>query len=134
MGVNDSLRSLYNKRPALPPAVKKSAIDPARNYTIAFIGGEDGITLLWKETLNNDVLNRHHRYAIYRKHKGRIEILTSLPSLTDYTIQNFTDVSAKRGKKYQYAVTSLDIYNQESPLIFSSVIVNNKSYWKVLEK
>lgn len=134
LGVNDSLRTQYYKRPALPPAVIASTISPARDYPIEFIGAVNGITLLWRETLKDDVLNRHHRYAIYRKHKGIIEMLASLPSLTDYTIHSFTDVSAKRGKKYQYAVTSLDIYNGESSLVFSPVIINRKSFWKVLIK
>lgn len=134
LGINDSLRSRYYKKPALPPVVRKSVIDNNRNYKIEFIGGAEGITLLWREEHTNDVLNRHHRYAVYRKYKGNVEILAILPAFSDYTIQSYNDTSAQRGKKYQYAITSLDIYNEESSLVFSSVVVNRKSSWKVLIK
>ncbi len=138
LGVNDSLRNNLYRWKALPPEVKKTTIIEAKNYPLQFVGGPEGIKILWNEINGTANLNAHHRYVIYRFQKNRRSttnaeaIIAISPGLNNLSIQNFTDHTAKIGKKYYYAVTSLDKYNHESKAEFVYGIRNRKTGWKVL--
>jgi uncharacterized lipoprotein YddW (UPF0748 family) len=134
LGINDSLRLLY-AHPALTPLVRGKGM-VSRNYPIQFIGKEDGIQLFWQESAATDSLSRHNRYVIYRfKKKEPItcgdpsKILKLLPASTALPEQTYIDKTAKRGKRYQYVVTSVDRFNRESNPLFSYSITNKKKFW-----
>ncbi len=97
---------------------------------------DDGMQLIWNEKESSN-LNSHHRYVIYRFEKNKInlsdadKIIAILPAQNNLPLQNFIDRTAKRGKKYSYAVTSLDIYNHESKAKEVFPVTRKKSYWKV---
>jgi Uncharacterized protein conserved in bacteria len=137
LGINDSLRNELYRWKALPPEVRKTSLKEKRNYPIQFLGSTEGIKIIWNEVVNPAALNAHHRYVIYRFQKSKKSILNPeailaiLPGLNNLALQNFTDRSAKPGKKYYYAVTSLDIFNHESDAVFVYGIRNRKTGWKI---
>jgi uncharacterized lipoprotein YddW (UPF0748 family) len=140
LGANDSLRALY-KYHALTPQLKKSHIQPKPDYAIQFIGREDGIQLLWAETNPTDSLRNHCRYVVYRFNKKEkinladpSKIIKLLPAQNNNLEQSFVDLTAKKRKRYQFVVTSIDLFNRESNATFSYSIVNRKKYWRVFKR
>ena len=135
LGFNDSLKSKLYRTLSLPPEARKTKLSEDRDYSLQFIAHANGTQLLWNESRTG--LNLHHRYVIYRFEKKKIsfddatKIIAILPKENDLPWQNFIDRTAKRGKKYSYAVTSLDIYNHESKAKSTFPVIMKKSYWKV---
>ena len=123
---------------SLPPvAVKDTSIQNRGQYTIDFIGDKKGIMLLWKENESFEKLNAHHRYVIYRfGQKDKIDlnnsthIITTLPGQNQQPIQNFTDTFARKGRKYKYVITSLNLYNHESKPLSCFKVMNKRSFWR----
>lgn len=135
LGFNDSLRSRLYRTLSLPPEARKTKLSEDRDYPLQFIANAKGTQLLWNESRTD--LNLHHRYVVYRFKKKNIHfedptnILAILPKEDDIPWQNFIDRTAKPGKKYTYAVTSLDIYNHESRARLTFPLVMKKAYWRV---
>lgn len=135
LGFNDSLQAKLYRTPALPFETRKTSLPEERNYPLQFIGHDNGTQLFWNEDGGTN-LNSHHRYVIYRFEKNKInlsdpsKIIAVLPAQNNLSIQNFIDRTAKRGKKYSYAVTSLDIYNHESKAREVFPVTRKKAYWK----
>jgi uncharacterized lipoprotein YddW (UPF0748 family) len=137
LGMIDSMRVLYIYR-ALTPQIKKNQGQLKGDYAIQFIGREDGIQLLWKETNPTDSLSSHCRYIVYRfdkKEKINLsdssKIIKLLPAQNNNLEQNFVDTTAKKRKRYRYLITSLDKFNGESDSTFGYSVVNRQNYWKV---
>ncbi len=137
LGFSDSLRmKLYHSK-SLPPETRKTKLKDLRDYPLQYIGSKEGILLLWRETETGANLNSHHRYVIYRFEKGdrslsdATKIIAIIPGINNHPIQNFTDRTAKRRRKYSYAVTSLDIYNHESKARDAYPVLNKRSSWKI---
>lgn len=136
LGVNDSLKMNLYRRKSLPPETRKTKLSEQREYPLRFVTSSAGIQLLWNENESGANLNKHHRYVIYRFEKNRFstedatKIIAILPGSNDLLQQNFVDHTAKRGKKYNYTVTSLDVYNHESKATAVFSIVWKKSYWR----
>jgi hypothetical protein len=136
LGINDTLTTKLYRAKSLPPEARKTTSSDDRDYSLQFMEHEKGIQLLWNEKTNAH-LNSHHRYVVYRFEKNKInfddasKIVAILPALNDLPIQNFIDGTIKRGKKYAYAVTSLDVYNHESkPKVVYSAM-KKRAYLKV---
>jgi uncharacterized lipoprotein YddW (UPF0748 family) len=140
LGMNDSLKVLYTHC-ALTPQIKKSQSPLRRDYAIQFLGREDGIQLLWEETNPIDSLSSHCRYIVYRfdkKEKINLadpsKIIKLLPAQNNNREQSFVDITAKKRKRYQYVITSLNRFNGESDAAFGYSVVNRKNYWKVFPR
>jgi len=136
LGFNDTLIAKLYRTKSLPPETRKTMLSEDRNYSLQFMAHDDGMQLIWNENESAN-LNSHHRYVIYRFEKNKItlsdaaKIIAILPAQNNLPLQNFIDRTAKRGKKYSYAVTSLDIYNHESKAKEVFPVTRKKSYWKV---
>ena len=57
-----------------------------------------------------------------------------LPAQNNNQGQSFIDPTAKKRKRYQYVVTSLDLFNRESSAAFSYSILNRKNCWRVFKR
>ncbi len=140
LGINDSLRIKLYRTKSLPPEVSNKIIREIGSYPLQFIGSKDGITLLWRESEQPIKLNSHHRYVVYRFDKNNISfsdadnIIAILPGFNNLSIQNFTDHTAKARRKYEYAVTSLDIYNHESMAEAVYPVINKKAYYRIFPR
>lgn len=135
LGFNDSLRAKLYRTAALPFETRKTSLPEERNYPLQFIGHDNATQLFWNEDAGTN-LNSHHRYVIYRFEKNKVnlsdpsKIIAVLPAQNNLTLQNYFDKTAKRGKKYSYAVTSLDIYNHESKAREVFPVTRKRAYWK----
>jgi len=134
LGINDTLTTKLYRSKSLPPEARTTTANRNPEYSLRFMAHEKGIQLLWNES---DNLNSHHRYVIYRFEKNKINfneasaIVAILPALNDLPIQNYIDGTIRRGKKYTYAVTSLDLYNHESKPKALYSAVKKRAYLRV---
>lgn len=138
MGFSDSLKNNLFRFLALPPEIKIEGIKDSRQYPIQFIGGRQGITLIWEEKESFDELSTHHRYIIYRFNKrDKVDIsdiskiVAILPETNELHHQTFTDRKVRFGKIYHYVVTSMDVYNRESKPESTFSISNKSGSWRV---
>jgi len=136
LGINDTLTTNLYRIKSLPPEARKTTSRNDRDYSLQFIEHEKGIQLLWNEKTSTN-LNSHHRYVVYRFEKNKIDfndaskIVATLPALNNLETQNFIDRAVKRGKKYTYAVTSLDVYNHESKPKTAYSAIKKKTYLRI---
>lgn len=135
LGINDTLSTRLYQTKSLPPETRKTR-GGSRDYPLRFMAHDRGMQIVWQEN-DNVHLNSHHCYVVYRFEKNKInfddaaKIIAVLPHQSNLSTQNFIDRSAKRGKKYMYAVTSLDVYNHESKPKAVYPVSKKKTYWKV---
>jgi uncharacterized lipoprotein YddW (UPF0748 family) len=136
LGFNDTLATKLYRSKSLPPETRKTNLNDERSYSLQFAAHEKGIQILWNEN-ESSALNTHHRYVIYRFEKNKInftdasKIMAILPAQNNLPTQNFIDRSAGLGKKYFYAITSLDIFNHESKPANIYPVLRKKSFWKI---
>lgn len=102
-GGDDTLAVVDNPLPATPSDTEP----PATPAGLAAVSSDSGITLSWAANSEDDLAY----YSIYRKNDPEGEF----GAATDTTINNtYADTTAANGTVYFYAITAVDLSNNES--------------------
>ncbi len=112
------LEKVYWKYPALMPLmpyIDKKAPKPVKSLKILHTDGKT--VLFWKAPKGNGWKNKAEKYVVYRFEKGEklnLSDPTKILAITSDTFYNIKNTRNKYGKKYYFAVTSLDRLSNES--------------------
>ena len=111
--LQDSLRVVYQKYPALIPAYTDlDAVVPEPVASIRI----SGHAIAWQPEKTEDVLQQPHFYVVYRFGAKEKVDLTESRHIVKITRQNKYVPSGKRNGKYKYVVTVVDrCWNESKP-------------------
>ena len=111
--VRDSLMLEYQKHPSLVPLYSKiDTIPPKPVQSLTFKRG----LLKWSSPPEEDPLNIHHLYVVYRFEKGESPNLNRSDRIIE--IGRFTSLKVAKRKGVTYAVTALDRLQNESDAVY----------------
>ena len=88
--------------------VVQDKFPPSSPSGLIIMAGPGYITLSWDENQDKDLAG----YRVWRKKEGEDEFILLTP--TPITVNNFTDNKVEKNKRYYYAVTTQDIFGNES--------------------
>jgi uncharacterized lipoprotein YddW (UPF0748 family) len=120
LGIIDTLNNNYFNAPAMTPqVVKDSTLLACESPEIRDVIAKNGeVMLRWKPSMTT-LRRRPFQYIIYRFENGQIDftngknILARIPCASNHL--EYFDKTIEDGMAYTYAITVVDIQNQESP-------------------
>jgi uncharacterized lipoprotein YddW (UPF0748 family) len=140
LGVNDSLKTNYYRYPAItPPHSSAKEKAPTTDVPLTFIGRKD-LTIYWK-AIDRENVSASTPYILYRgryakKNKLPLTLLAIIPhnaAAGASSLYQYTDTTARPGKKYVYTVVPLDKFKRHRDQGKTYGVKINRNSWSILE-
>ncbi|MBO9633137.1 MAG: family 10 glycosylhydrolase [Chitinophagaceae bacterium] len=120
LGFRDSLRLDFYKLPALLPRMPwrddAAPESPSALQVLKF--RSDSVVLRWQQSIVTNELDKAKRFVIYRSNSENIDTTNpaNIIAITNDDVPGFTDTTGEEAATYYYAITSLDRFQNESPV------------------